>query len=146
MGSSSKVNGTENLEPLNISDRVRQFIFDHIDSVEQIEVLFYLWMNSDNYYDAETIGRELRLSPASIKNRLKHFHEAGFVQRDATDASKYSYKTGHAIENIISEMSEHYRIRKHRILELIFSPAKRARSFANAFSVKKHSGDGDSNG
>jgi hypothetical protein len=131
------------LEHHEISDKLKEFIYSYIDSVEQLEVLLFLWTRSDTWHSFEEIGNDLRLNPTSVGNRLRKFNEQGLIEK-AEDSERFLFKSGSPVENIISELSEHYRIRKHRVFELIFSPSKKARVFADAFGVKKT--DGGTNG
>ena len=57
---------------INLSANVRQIIFQYIDSVELLEVLFYLRDHGSGSIGPEIIAKELRSTPSSILVRLNH--------------------------------------------------------------------------
>lgn len=135
------------MEIAGISEKVKQFIFEYIDSVEQLEILLYMRISQDQWHNGDKIGRELRLSPISVNNRLSQLHNSELIVENSQLNGEYRYDPdSSANESVLIELSEAYRQRKHRILELIFSPAKKARKFANAFTIKQDPSDGDENG
>ncbi len=135
------------MESGGITERVRQFIFEYIDSVEQLEILLHLRLIKGEWQDAEKISRELRLSADSVRNRLLRLQSAEIVSENSAARGEYCYSGQNLeIESILIDLSEAYRLKKHRILELIFSPTKRARNFANAFNLKQTPSSGEENG
>jgi hypothetical protein len=121
-----------------ISDRIRQFIFQNIDSVEELDVLIFLMEQKPSSHNAEGIASNLRINPRSVSNRLLHLEHLGLVASDAADSTHFKYSPKSIdLDSMAVELCEEYRIRKHRILEIIFSPTKRARQFAAAFTITK---------
>jgi Mn-dependent DtxR family transcriptional regulator len=134
------------LPPPDIPENVRQFIFAYIDSVEQLEVLFLLRAEPGQSYTASQISGQLRSSEASVSGRLASLANAGLIDGDPVNGFRYAPKNKE-IFALVDQLSESYRILRHRVLELIFSPMKRARSFADAFVVSKPGGKNeDENG
>ncbi len=131
----------------NVSDEVRQFVFECIDSVEQLEILLLLTSNRTKEWSAQETSKELRSSENSVEKRLESLCAMGFVTKSSTDPYRYHYnpKT-ERIENVIAELAIVYKEKRHRVLELIFSPMKKARAFANAFRVSNSEKCGDENG
>ena len=127
---------------------LRQFIFDYIDSVEQLEVLLFLRMHQNQWFTVDAISAEFRSSPQSIESRLKALQNSKLVQiENSTPAKpKYCYSAIAEFDAIIEELGVTYRLRRQTVLEFIFSPLKRGRQFAEAFIIKKTKTDGDSNG
>lgn len=135
------------MEDFGISEKVRLFIFEHIDSVEQLEILVHMRLNSGQWMNAEKISRELRLSPVSAENRLIQLQSSQVIRENPQAKGEYCYVgEGSEIESTLAELSEAYRVKKHRVLELIFSPMKRARKFAAAFRIKQDPTSGENNG
>jgi hypothetical protein len=132
--------------PEGIPENIERLIFAHIDSVEQIEVILLLKAQPEKWWTPEAISGELRTNPKSIQSRLSRTRRLRLFDVQG-NAYRYSPKDP-AMGNLIDELADCYRIRKHKILELIFSPAKRARNFADAFAFgkKSDSTEGDENG
>lgn len=123
----------------SVSERVRNLIFEHIDSVEQLEILLFLREHPERSWTSQEISTELRSSQASVEKRIAVLVSIGLVSQNAKN---FTYDP--AREDLVRELSETYKIRPHRVLELIFSPMKRARHFADAFMVPtKKNGEND---
>ena len=119
-----------------ISEKIKQFIFEQIDSVEQLEVLLLLRSHKSSSWNIDQIAQELRSSPNSVSNRIKSLSNIGLVELESGSQAHFVYKeTNPEFEAILQELGELYKSRKQTILELIFSPLKRGRHFANAFLV-----------
>lgn len=129
----------------DISDEIKQLIFEHVDSVAQLEVLFLLRQNPEQWFTAEGIGKELRNSPDSVIQHLHVWRALGALAEKQGLAGAYRYQPGEPLRKVLDELADNYKVRQHRILELIFSPTKRARQFAKAFDISKKS-DGEDNG
>jgi predicted transcriptional regulator len=132
------------LRDKDISEDLKQFVFTHVDSVEQLEVMMLLRTDRDKWWTAKTLSEEMRTSAASIANRLNIIYSFGLVEKD--EAGAFRYKPHNVeLERTMEKLAEAYRIRKHRIFALIFSPMKKARNFADAFLISQKK-DGDDNG
>jgi predicted transcriptional regulator len=129
----------------DIPDDVRQFIFDSIDSVEQLEILLLLSANPSRKWEAQAISAELRSTKTSVENRVESLVALNLV---ASDKEGYQFSPkNEADAKVVAQLPEIYKIMRHSILELIFSPMKKARAFANAFRVKNRTDKtGDDNG
>lgn len=122
------------LDESKVPEHVKLFIYNFIDSVEILEILLYLRMNSDDWTTAERINSELKTQTASIAKRLLVLKSFGLVAENATNPGhfKYAPPTEEILETI-SLLSEEYKIRRYRIYELIFSQKKHIKNFADAF-------------
>jgi hypothetical protein len=128
------------MSDFDISVNLKQFIFEYVDSVELIEVLLFIRSNSDKWFSAAQISTELRSNPTSIGKRLAHLSSIGLIDQNQ-DQIRFR-PVSEELKNTVTELSNEYLLRRHRIFELIFSSSKTARQFANAFIVnKKPSGD-----
>jgi hypothetical protein len=121
----------------DISEKLKQFIFAHIDSVEQLEVLLIFHRDSGKCWDVQALSNELRANPTSIGKRIASLKTLGLITPQ-TDPSKYCYhpKTPE-LAALTDSLAQAYKVRRHRVLELIFSSMKRAKDFADAFKVRK---------
>jgi len=121
---------------------VKQFIFEHVDSVEQLEIIILLRANATAQWTPQAISDVLRTNPKSVEQRLIQLKRIGIVAEIEETLPKFQYapKDDEALNRLIIHLDEAYRFRKHSMYELIFSPLKRAREFAAAFTVKKDDG------
>lgn len=132
-----------------ISEKVKHFIFEHIDSVELLEVLLLFRLHQDKSWNSDSIAHELRSSENSVSTRLDALKRIGVIEVDSHKTGYCRYKReDDETKAILEELAETYKLRKQKVLELIFSPLKKGRHFANAFLVKplkveKDQEDGD---
>ena len=127
-----------------ISAKLKQFIFEFVDSVELIEVLLLMRNQPDVWFNAAQISAELRSSPTSIAKRLSRLAHIDLLAYQ-DDQFRFSPHTNE-LKDIVSELANEYLLRRHSIFELIFSSSKNARQFADAFIVNKSKPNGESNG
>lgn len=120
---------------------VSAFIFGYIDSVEQLEVLLLLHGEPTRAWTTDELTREMRSNPNSIIQRLRPLCSSGLVEC-IDDHYRYAPKdeTLHEAVQLLSVVNKTHR---HRVLELIFSPMKKARLFADAFVLGRKEEDED---
>ena len=130
----------------DLPEDVKQFLFAHIESVEQIEVLLLMRQNKEKWWSAKNISDELRNSASSVANRLKTIKNLGLTEEN--EAGQFRYNPSRPDDALtVDRLAEVYKVSKHRVLEVIFSPMKRARNFADAFLISSnHKKDEDKNG
>lgn len=120
---------------MDVSEEIKQFLFSHIDSVEQLEMIVLMRQHKDKSWTARSISDELRTSAASVSNRFTVLRSIGIIEANEDSISfTYRPKTPE-LERLIDDLVETYKVRKHTVLQLIFSPMKRARNFADAFVI-----------
>lgn len=121
-----------------ISSKLKQFIFQFVDSVELIEALLFIRTHPDQWFSPKQISMELRSSPNSILKRLLKLTDIGFLTHDEDkDLFLYHPQTDD-LKDISDELSNEYSIRRHIIFELVYSSSKGAKKFADAFILTKH--------
>jgi hypothetical protein len=121
-----------------ISTEIRQFIFNNIDSVEQLEVLILLRRSPAREWTAREISNELRSLPQSVELRLAALYAIGLVATSEGTPTIYRYGgENEATNSLIDALINEYKLRPQRVMELIFSPLKKARHFADAFVMTK---------
>jgi len=129
-----------------LSEEIRQFIFQHIDSVEQLDMLVLMRLHPERWWTARLMSEELRTSVTSASNRLHILKSIGLVIENESSAFQYRPKDAQ-LRQLVDELDDQYKLRKHTILQLIFSTKKSAKSFANAFVIsssdKKTEGSND---
>lgn len=118
----------------DLSEEIQNFIFEFVDSVELLEVLLLMESDPAKSHSAATLSTELRSSRTSVEQRLQTLWSLELVD-EVPGSSEYYVFHASDPENarIVQELSAAYRTHRPKILNLIFSPTKRARDFANAF-------------
>jgi hypothetical protein len=128
-----------------IPDDVRQFIFEHVDSVTQLEVLFLLHNHTEREFDAEDVAKELRANIGACSKYLEALTSMGLLK--GSDGSYHYEPDSPELNTVIKHLIDSYKIRPHKLMELIFSNSKKARNFADAFNLSKSTKrDGEDNG
>lgn len=122
---------------------VSAFIFEYIDSVEQLEVLLLLQAEASRTWTKEDLSREMRSNPNSIAQRLQPLCHSGLVE---CIEGEYRYAPREPAQDAaVRDLALANKTHRHRVLELIFSPLKKARLFADAFRLGRKE-EGEDNG
>lgn len=131
---------------VRISEKARNFIYQHIDSVELLEILLLLYADADKSWSPESLALELRSNSNSTLNRLTVLKRLGLVA-EVGSSNQFCYQTTDVNQDkLVEELSAVYRVHRHRVLEMIFSPSKKARDFADAFVVPSKKNEGEDRG
>jgi hypothetical protein len=122
------------------TDAFRAFVHRYISSVEQIEVLLILRGAPDRSFTAEDISAIVRTNTASLAGRLAGLARAGLA---AKDQGRYRYAAKGALARMVDTLADEYATRRFSVIELVFSRAEGAHSFADAFLLRdEHDTDG----
>lgn len=131
---------------VNIPAEVKDFIFRYIDSVEQLEILLLLFSDAQKWWSSTEVSDFLRSNKNSIEKRLELLIAQKLVVQDSESECSF-HSADERLTKVIGALSEVYKIHKYRILEMIFSPMKKSRDFADAFRLTNPKEDkGDRNG
>jgi hypothetical protein len=124
---------------------VRRLIADHIDSVEQLEILLLLYQHPERTWDAEAVARELRVAAVSAAERLEDMTHSGILARKDGKPVEYRYAPKSAgLGDAVRGLALAYSERRVTVINLIFSkPVDKIRTFADAFRIRR---DDDDNG
>jgi len=124
-----------------ITEEVRSFLLQHVDSVEKLEVLLLVRSQPDRDWTADQIAAELRTDPRSARLRLDDLRGSGLVAAGEAGA-RYLPRTP-ALARAVEATASAYRTHRVAVVTLIFSrPTERIRSFADAFRLRKEEDDG----
>ena len=126
----------------SLSDSVKKFIVDYIDSVGKLEVLLRLARDEQRSWSAAEISRELRSNDALAERYLNEL-SARKLLRSESGVYRYAPATVDLRENV-SDLSNAYEIFHLRIIQLIYEkPASSIQQFADAFKIKNEEGNED---
>ncbi|OJT25875.1 hypothetical protein BO221_08525 [Archangium sp. Cb G35] len=129
----------------DLPEVVRRLIADHIDSVEQLEILLLLQQHPERSWTAESVARELRISPLSAGDRLKDMARSAILARVQGSEAEYRYAPESPdMAEAVAGLATAYSERRVTVINLIFSkPVDKIRTFADAFRLRR---DDDDNG
>lgn len=122
-----------------IPEELLQFLRDHIDSVEQIEILVLLCQSGERAWTAEEVAKELRSSQSSVAKRLEEFAAKKFLKNVDPSVQRYQFAPADdAVKRRIEELKELYKVRRVTVIDTIFSkPVDKIKVFADAFKFRK---------
>jgi len=121
-----------------IPAEVRDLIHQHIDAVEQLEVLLLLHRGRERDWTPLEVSEELRTNVESTATRLEDLTHRGLVA-DGPRTGSYRFQPrtaslGRAVEGLARE----YAVRRVSVTTMIFAkPLERIRSFADAFRFRR---------
>ncbi len=121
-----------------LTPTVRAFLHDHIQSIEQLEILQVLQREPLGDWTSQQVFDVIRSNAASIESRLRQFVQSGVVEEVELGSGRFHYhpKT-EELAVAVTETLEAYRLRSVMVIETIFKPqAEAAQRFADAFRFK----------
>ena len=122
-----------------ITPSVKNFIHQHINSVEQLEVLLWMLTRADKEWSAETVSRELYIQVASAATRLADLQRCRLLQASQSTPSMYRYAPAEsALDAAAREVASAYSVRRVGIINLILErPLDNVRVFSDAFRFRR---------
>lgn len=123
-----------------LPDEVRQFIVRSISSVTQLETLLLLRDNREREWTVDEISRTLCATARGMTDQLNALVAEGLVCTTNSPESQYRYRptAGERLDALVAQLAELYQQRRVAVISLIYSePLNKARSFADAFRIRK---------
>lgn len=120
----------------DLPQQVRAFVADHINSVEQLEVLLLLARDGSRAWTVEEVASELVTTPHSVAIRLDDLRQHRLL---VTEDEAYRYEPSSSeARAAVNELAAIYPKRRVSVINLIFStPDDRLRSFSDAFRLRR---------
>jgi len=122
------------------SEDLKRFIIQHIDSVEKLEVILFLFKHADTAWTAAAISEKIRTNPDSIAYRLVDLHRLGLLETSSEDqGTSYRFRPESPnLDALIVALAKAYAERRVSLINLIFSkPIENVKGFAEAFRLRK---------
>lgn len=123
---------------------VRRFIERRIESVEQLEVLLFLYREASRSWDAPGVAAALYLPEHQVANLLETLARGGLL--DVRLASAMLYRFQPATPTLMLEVkgvADAYRDRRSQLLALLTPrPRQALKDFSDAFRFDKDPEDG----
>jgi hypothetical protein len=121
-----------------ISPEVRQFIAEHIETAEQLEILLLLHRSGEKEWTALDVSQAIYTVPASATMRLEGLVAHGFLSSTGGADPRYQYAPRtDQLRKQVDALSEAYRVDRVGVIKLIFSkPPDPLQSFSDAFKLR----------
>ncbi|HET6881686.1 MAG TPA: hypothetical protein VFI31_16100 [Pirellulales bacterium] len=124
----------------NLPDEIRRFIAGNISSVAQLEVLLLLRENRQREWTADEISRALYAAESGMAEQLNDLVAKGLAYLTQAPKSRFRYRPEmeDELDKAVESLARFYKERRVAVISLIYSePTDKARSFADAFRIRK---------
>jgi hypothetical protein len=120
-----------------LPDDVYRFLYQYIDSVEQLEVLLLTRRSPGRSWTAGDMARDLYSHPSSIAGRFERLLGRGLLRESAPGCFQYAPRSAE-LDQAVGRAAEMYRERRVAVISLIASkPIENVRAFSDAFRIRK---------
>lgn len=125
-----------------ITAEIERFIHDHINSVEQLEILLLLADTPEKEWSALEVGKKLYRQPDSVAVQLEHLRDHGLLSVRQEDQLLYRYASHGRRDSLLQGLDRAYQVRKDAMIQLIFNrpsdrPQDNLRAFSDAFRIRR---------
>jgi len=126
-----------------IPPRVLAFLAEHIETVEQFQLLIRLVDSADRWWDATTVARELGFAESDAREALDHLAKRNLLDIRITGDVRYQFHPGNReLLDVVIACTDLFHRRPLQVLEAITGPRTRSiRDFADAFRIRKDDDD-----
>ncbi len=121
----------------SITLELRRFIANHIQSVEQLEVLCVLFADPNRSFSISEVLHRVQSSEKSVADCLDAFRAAGFLAVEP--GGKYRFAPANEpVKDLVGKLIQTYRERRVSVIECIYARASDTiQDFADAFRLRK---------
>ncbi|HYJ17186.1 MAG TPA: hypothetical protein VE170_16965 [Candidatus Limnocylindria bacterium] len=122
-----------------IPEEVKQFIFEKIDSVAEMEALLLLRSNPEASWSIASLAKRLYIDEGQTAKIVDHLCREGLLTISSNEQASYRYEPKSVeLQNSVDRVAEMYTKHLVPISTLIHSkPRVRAQEFADAFRLRK---------
>lgn len=128
------------VEISKVPEEIRSFVYKYINSLEQLEILFFLYKGSNNKYSAIMINQQLRSNLISIEDKLEDLFNKDLIVLKDSKEKIYQYDPKNTkLASLVKDVYLFYKNNYHTVVSLIYSkPMDNILSFADSFKVINH--------
>jgi hypothetical protein len=121
-----------------ISQGVRAFVAQHIESAELLETLLLVHSGGEREWTPEEVARTIYTVPAGATRRLEQLVEMGLASSSGTMIPTYRFAPATAAQRgQVDELAAAYRANRVGVINLIYNrPPDPLRSFSDAFKLR----------
>lgn len=111
-----------------LSPTLLGFVAEHIDSVEQLEILLLLHDHPQREWTADEVTAELRLGAGSARARLADLAVNGLLAEGTARVPRYRYAPRTPdLEAVVTELVAAHRDRRVTLIQLVYSAERPTR-------------------
>ncbi len=120
-----------------LPEDVHRFLYQYIESVEQLEVLLLLRQAPDRGWTADDVARALYSHPSSVSSRLALLMGQGMLRETGPGSYQYAPRSIES-HDTVTRVADTYRERRVAVITLIASkPLENVRAFSDAFRIRR---------
>jgi hypothetical protein len=120
-----------------LPEDVRRFLDEHIESLEQLEILRLLSEDPTREWTAAQLGAEIQADPSVAAAHLAALAGRGLLASSSPAVSRYGASTPELGERLARALAV-YRERPVTMIKLVYARAsERLRAFSDAFRLRK---------
>ncbi|HEX2207485.1 MAG TPA: hypothetical protein VHG93_07365 [Longimicrobium sp.] len=122
-----------------ISESVREFVAQNIESAELLETLLLVHSGGERQWTPEEVARTIYTVPAGATRRLEQLVEMHLLSSSGGANPAYRFAPATALlRGQVDELAAAYRANRVGVINLIYNrPADPLRSFSDAFRLRK---------
>jgi hypothetical protein len=122
---------------------IRDFLGQYISSIEQLEILLFLYRHPGRVCDVAAIAQHLGLTEPVAAKGLDELKRSGLIQAVGEPSQYQAVLDKDAQMQLVQRLGQVYSERRVTIINLIFSRhLDRIRAFADSFKLTKRDPDG----
>jgi hypothetical protein len=120
-----------------LPEDVHRFLYQNIDSVEQLEVLLLLWRTPERGWTSDEVATAVYSHPSSVVRRLAMLFGQGLLREREPGCYQYAPRTAE-LHDTVTRLDHTYRERRVAVITLIASkPIENVRAFSDAFRIRR---------
>ena len=120
-----------------LPEDVHHFLHQHIESVEQLEVLLLLWRTPERGWTSDEVATAVYSHPSSVVRRLALLLGQGLLREREPGCYQYAPRTA-GLHDTVTRLDHVYRERRVAVITLIASkPIESVRAFSDAFRIRR---------
>jgi hypothetical protein len=120
-----------------LPEDVHRFLHQHIESVEQLEVLLLLWRAPERGWNSDEVATAVYSHPSSVVRRLAMLYGQGLLREREPGCYQYAPRTAE-LHDTVTRLDHIYRERRVAVITLIASkPIENVRAFSDAFRIRR---------
>lgn len=119
---------------------VARFLYDNVESIDQLEILRVLGEDRDREWDAVALAAAVQSEPQAVRAHLAALHARGLLTTTTQGAGlscRYGVRTPE-LEGMVGRLLQIYQERPVTMIKMVYERAKDPlRAFADAFRIRK---------
>jgi hypothetical protein len=106
----------------DLSDDIKNLINRYISSVEQMDVLRFLYDNPDSFYSPKRLSQHFKSSPHSIEKRLNELAHHGILTQRTGTIKEFKYEPqSESLKKDLQQLMNVYAERRYSVIDLIYN-------------------------